>query len=217
MAGCRVKTANEYFEEAERLEEQEKYQEAILLLDKAIQKNPQLLGAYINRGADKSALENYKGAIEDYQKVVSLDSMNTLALFNLGNNFQRLQDYKNSLSYFNKALRSKTEGAITIEYNPNQFIEADSYDVPSHEIFYARAVTYYNLDSMSGALNDFKTCIERGFMMADSYLRIGYVYISTGKKQKACDCFLKSYNLGNKDAKENLIKFCKGLNLIGEN
>ena len=70
-----MKSAKEHFADAERLEEQGKYKDAIQVLDKAISKDQNFLGAYINRGADKSALgeflQNFIGDSE-YNKGVSM-------------------------------------------------------------------------------------------------------------------------------------------------
>src|SRR5688572_26803655 len=107
LSGCQTKSANDYFAEAEILEGQAKYKEAIALLDKAIGLDQKFLGAYINRGADKSALNDFKGAIEDYQHVVAIDPKNTLAYFNIANNYKRLEEYKVAVDYYNKAYQSK--------------------------------------------------------------------------------------------------------------
>jgi len=72
ITSCDLKTAPEYLMEAEKLEQQGKFKEAIQLLDKAILKDEKFLGAYINRGADKSELGEYLSAIEDYKKVIQL-------------------------------------------------------------------------------------------------------------------------------------------------
>ena len=68
---CDFKTAKDYFTEAEQLEEQGKYKEAISILDKAILKDNKLLGAYINRGANKSAIGDFKGAIATAEQSIA--------------------------------------------------------------------------------------------------------------------------------------------------
>ncbi len=55
---CDFKSAQEYLNEADKLSEQGKCKEAIKLLDKAIEKEPKYIGAYINRGSDKSSLKD---------------------------------------------------------------------------------------------------------------------------------------------------------------
>ena len=87
LSSCDFKTAEDYYDLAYQLEEQGKYQEAIVFLDKAIEKKPDLKPALLNRGADKSILKDYNGAIRDYELILIYDSDNTLALMNIGNNY----------------------------------------------------------------------------------------------------------------------------------
>ncbi|HHH53539.1 MAG TPA: tetratricopeptide repeat protein, partial [Bacteroidetes bacterium] len=107
FSSCDFKTAEDYYDLAYELEEQGKYKEAIVFLDKAIEKKPDLKPALLNRGADKSALNDYSGAIKDYELILKYDSDNTLALMNIGNNYKRLKDYKKSVEFYTEALNSK--------------------------------------------------------------------------------------------------------------
>ena len=65
FTSCDLKSASQYNIEAENLENQGKYKEAILLLDKANKKDPNNIFVLFNRAVDKFILEDYKGAIED--------------------------------------------------------------------------------------------------------------------------------------------------------
>lgn len=65
-----MKSGGEYLADAERLEQQGKYRDAIQLLDQAIAKDKNFIAAYINRGADKSALGDYKGAIDKKHRIL---------------------------------------------------------------------------------------------------------------------------------------------------
>ena len=65
FTSCDLKSASQYNIEAENLENQGKYKEAILLLDKANKKDPNNIYVLRNRAVDKFILEDYKGAIED--------------------------------------------------------------------------------------------------------------------------------------------------------
>lgn len=74
FTSCASKSTEYYFSEAEKLSDEEKYEEANLLLDKVIEKDNKFLGAYINRGANKAALNAFEEAIKDYEEVLKLDS-----------------------------------------------------------------------------------------------------------------------------------------------
>lgn len=107
ILGCDLRTSQLYFEEAFKLENEEKYEEAILLLNKAIEKKPAFLGAYINRGANKSALGKQKEAIKDYEKVIKIAPDNVFAIFNKANNLKRLKEYEEAIIFYNKAIELK--------------------------------------------------------------------------------------------------------------
>jgi tetratricopeptide (TPR) repeat protein len=205
---CDFKPAKDYFDDAEKLEEQKKYKEAIQLLDKAISKDKQFLGAYINRGADKSALGDFKGAITDYEKVLAIDSKNTLALFNIGNNYSQLNNYKAAVDYFDKAFNAKGGDDSYIDLTPNSFVDSYKFDVPGREIRFQRGVALYFLDSLKKSYSDFRRCISEDYMTAESYYWVAFIYLSTGQNKIACDNFYKSKQLGDKDAEEEIKKYC---------
>ena len=203
LTSCDFKSAQEYLNEADKLSEQGKYKEAIELLDKAIEKDPKYLGAYINRGADKSALKDYKGAIEDYKNVLQIDPKNTLALFNIGNNYKRLDDFKTAVDYYDKAFDTKGGQTIYLDLTPNDFIDLSEFDVPGHEIHYERGIAYYNIDSLQRAFNDFNAAIQKNYMTAECYFWLGFIYISTGQKDLACENLKKSKQLVTRTQKKN--------------
>ncbi len=206
LTGC--KSAEDYVWEADRLSEQGKYHEAIVLLDKAIAKNPQLVSAYINRGADKSATGQFLEAIRDYQSAVAIEADNTLALFNIGNNYKRLDSFETAIGYYDKAMATKGDG-IYVDWHPNRFVNPDPSDVPGYEIIFERAIAHYYNDSIRLAYNDLKTALESGYMVADCYYWLGFVYLSYRDKILACESFQKSKVLGNTDALEEIKRYCR--------
>jgi tetratricopeptide (TPR) repeat protein len=208
LTSCDFKSAQDYLNEADKLSEQGKYKQAIELLDKAIEKDPKYLGAYINRGADKSALENYEEAIKDYKTVLDLDPNNTLALYNIGNNYKRLGNYKTAIEFYNQAFDTKGGQTLYLDLTPNDFIDVSEFDVPGHQIHFERGIAYYNIDSLQLAFDDFNRTISQNYLTAESYCWLGYIYASTGQTDLACEKFRKSKQLGDKDAEEELKKYC---------
>ena len=208
LTSCDFKTAKDYLNEADKLSEQKRYREAIELLDKAIKKDPKYLGAYINRGADKSALGDFEAAIEDYKAVLQIDPKNTLALFNIGNNYKRLDNFNKAVEYYNQAFDTKGGQLLYIDYTPNDFIDLTDFDVLGHEIHYERGIAYYNIDSLQRAFDDFNAAIRQNYMIAESNCWLGSIYVSTGQTDLACEKFRKSKQLGDKDADAELKKYC---------
>jgi tetratricopeptide (TPR) repeat protein len=209
ITGCDFKSAQDYLIEAEKLENEGKYIDAIPLLDKAIEKDPNLLGAYINRAADKSDLGDYNSAIIDYQKVLKIDTNNTLAYYNLGNNFKRLENYELAIEYYFKAFETKgASGMIYIDYSKNEFIDKSEFDVPGHEIAYERGLAYYEIDSFGLAINDMKLPIKNKYMLKESHFRIGVSYFKLGEMVKACRELKIAAKMGEKRAIGMSEKLC---------
>ena len=161
---CDFTTAEDYYAQAYQLEEQGKYEEAIIVLDKAIEKKPDLKPALLNRGADKSALKDYKGAILDYEQILKHDPDNTLALMNIGNNYRRLEQYPKSVDFYSKAL--ETKGAIKsdsvfakLRLNNDEEQQSDYY-VHRYEIEYERGISYFALKKFDKAIVDLKEALK---------------------------------------------------------
>jgi len=156
LFSCDMRTAKDYLDIAYDLETQEKYEKAILYLDKAIEKKPNFRPALLNRGADKSMLENYIGAIEDYKLLLRYDPDNTMALMNIGNSYKSLNKNEVAIDYYNKAL--ETSGAISsdsIYINIYDDWDRDEdYYVRENEIKLERGISYEKLGKCNLAIKD---------------------------------------------------------------
>ena len=218
LTSCDNRLSNYYNSQAEKLEAEGKYEEAIVLLDKAIKKNPQNLYALINRGVDKSFLEDYEGAIEDYTKIIEIDTNNALAYLNRGKNKARLGDYLAAIEDFNKALKIKkfhNEIGVYFETLRNSSLpftnnsNVSEFDVDIEEILFARGYARYNIDSLTLAFNDFYFCVQENFEPAKSYGMIGVIYFAYGDMENAYLYLNKARMLGDSDAEEMISKYWK--------
>jgi len=196
--------------EAEKLEAEGKYKEAIILLDQAIEKDPKNIYALLNRAVDKSILEDYTGALEDYSTIIGIDPDNTLAIFNRGKNKWRLEDFSGAIADFNKAIKTKGGEHLYIEKTENGLIDTGSeFDVLMEEIKFSRGLAYYDIDSMKLAFEDFSFCIQKNHETAESYYWRGAIYLYFEMKKEACKDLDKSDELGNEYAKTMLEENCK--------
>ena len=207
---CDLRTAEDYYDLAYILEEQGKYNEAIKMLDKAIKKKPDLKPALLNRGADKSLLKNYKGAIADYLKILQYDSDNTLVLMNIGNNYKRLDEDNKAIKFYNKAL--KTKGALKSDsiygiLRLNNEWENDSdYYVKQYEILYERAIAYVNTNQHELAIIDFEKAIKYNYEKASALNWVGESYLKLNDTINAMKYLNKAVKFGIIDPKESLKK-----------
>ncbi|MCF8297417.1 MAG: hypothetical protein K9J13_07750 [Saprospiraceae bacterium] len=210
LTSCDFKSSADYNSEAEKLEQDGKYKEAISLLNKALEKDPRNIYALINRGVDKSILEDYRGAIIDYSTIIEIDSANTLAYLNRGKNKKRLDDFQGAIEDFEKAI--KTKGCEQIYFNSveNSFVETGfEFDVKMEEIRYERGIARYYIDSLQTAFKDFDFCIQKNFELSESYYWRGVIYLAYDMKTEACEDLKISSELGDKNAIELMEKYCK--------
>ncbi len=210
LGSCDFKSSEYYNGEAQKLEKEGKYEEAILLLDKAIEKDPQNIYALLNRGVDKSILGDYKGAINDYSKIIEIDSENALAYLNRGKNKKRLDDYHAAIEDFEKAIKTKGGESFYMDKVENPFVETGfEFDVEMEEIRFERGIARYKIDSLRTAFDDFNFCIQKNFELPASYYWRGLIYLAYGKKTEACNDLNKSQELGDSDAHEMIERHCK--------
>lgn len=210
FTGCDFRSSEDYHREANALEEQEKFREAIALLDKAIEKNQYNLRAMLDRAVDRSIVNDYKGSIEDYSKVIEIDPSNTLAYFNRGKNKMRIDDLQGAIVDFNKAISTKGGEHVYLEKVPNLFVDTGfEFDVRMEMIMFERGTAWYTLDSMKLAYNDFSVAIQKNYMLPDSYYWRGLIYLRFNMKQEACNDFKVAKNFGHPDAQVMLAKYCE--------
>ncbi|WP_405246671.1 tetratricopeptide repeat protein [Cellulophaga sp. Asnod2-G02] len=213
LSSCDFKTAEDYYDLAYELEEQGKYKEAIVFLDKAIEKKPYLKPALLNRGADKSALNDYRGAIKDYELILNYDSDNTLALMNIGNNYKRLKDYKKSVEFYTEALNSKgaiKSDSIYLVINfPNDWDKESDYYVRKHEIEFERGISYVYLNEYANGIKDLEQAIKYNYELPDALSWTGEAYYELNDTLNARKFLTEASKYGIIDAKELLKKIDK--------
>jgi tetratricopeptide (TPR) repeat protein len=183
FSGCT--SAHDYLDEASKYEDQGKIREALPLLEKAMRKDPHLLGAYINHGVDEAALGDYKAAIADYNTVLNMSPDNALALLNRGKNYARLGRNADALVDFNKALGCNTGG---------------DYDCTEEEVRLERAFALYYLDSMKKSYSDVRFCMDRKFQLGVCYRLRGCMYLNSGQTDLGYADLKYAVVLGDKDA-----------------
>ena len=210
FTSCDFKSSADYNAEAEKLESEGKYEEAIPLLDKAIEKDPENIYALINRGVDKSILGDFQSAIDDYTVVIEIDSDNALAFLNRGKNKKRLEDYQGAIEDFDKAIETKGGEMLYMDKVENSFIETGfESDVAMEEIRFERGIARYNIDSLTLAFDDFNFCIDKNFEKPASFYWRGIIYVAYGMNKEGCSDLEEAYKLGDTGAQEMIDKYCK--------
>ena len=207
---CDLKSSAHFNSEAEKLENEGKYEEAILLLDKAIQKDQNNIYALTNRGIDKSILEDYVGSMDDHSKIIEIDPDNTLAFFNRGIAKTNLNDYQGAIVDFEKAIETKGGETLYIDKVENSHIDQGvEFDVEMKKIRFERGLARYHIESPELAFDDFNFCIEENYNKPTSLYMRGIIHLILGMKQEGCIDLKEAHKLGETYALETITQHCK--------
>ncbi|MEL7079523.1 MAG: tetratricopeptide repeat protein, partial [Cyanobacteria bacterium J06582_2] len=164
-------TADDFFKRGLDKQNEEDTLGAIADYSKAIELNPDLAEAYVNRGNAYLNLGEYQEAIADYNKAIELNPGDADAYINRGNAYLNLEEYQEAIIYFNKA----------IELNPNYPNSALAY--------FNRGNAYGNLGEYQKAITDYNQAIELNSNYVDAYINRGNAYGNLGEYQEAItDC-----------------------------
>ena len=102
------------------------YEDALEMYNKAAEIQPDItdVNYYLNRGAAKQCLKDKKGAMRDYQKVLSLDANHKDACYNIATLLAAEEKNELAISYLEKV----------INIDPNDLSAIRSYAIVSEEI-----------------------------------------------------------------------------------
>ena len=214
LASCDMKSAQDYYAEAIELSGNHKHEEAILKLNKAIEKIPTYRMALIQRGYVKTTwLDDSKSGIEDFEKVLSFDADNTLALYYIGYVYGDQQQHAKAVEYLLKA--KETEGVIKntdinlIGYDENNYDDELLFKVDEGDINYQLGLQYVRLEQFDTAIAMLNKAVAVKTQLQDSYFLLGEAYIAKKDTINACPNFQNSARFGDQEAKRMLRKYCK--------
>ncbi|WP_193196178.1 caspase, EACC1-associated type [Nostoc sp. MG11] len=131
---------------------------------------------FYDRGLEKSTKKDHKGAIEDFNEVLRLDSNFILAYNKRGDARSALKDYKGAIEDLNQYIR----------INPN---DANSY--------ISRGWAYYNLYNYKQAIIDYNKAIQINPRYALAYNNRGAVYADQGNYEQAISDYTKAIEFKN--------------------
>tara|TARA_R110002073_G_scaffold128999_6_gene275274 strand:- start:39648 stop:40328 length:681 start_codon:yes stop_codon:yes gene_type:complete len=211
LFSCDFKSAVDYFDEARKLEDAEMYQEANLLLDRAIKKWPDYRPAIYNRAVNKSALGYYREAINDYYQILKFNPRNARVILNIGNNYKRLNQFEKSLIAYEKLIKERmlNDSDTLVIYYGNRYLDDDSfYLVSDLELKYELAITYLRLDKVMEAKELFEYLITENYLAFSSKSFLGECYLKLKKTKKACELFLESAKNNVIESKALYKQFC---------
>jgi Tfp pilus assembly protein PilF len=156
--------ATDAYVKAHELNAQSKFEEALPLLNQAIELDPKLTDAYISRSFTYGKLEMVSKALKDVQKALELSPNDEVAYNNRGFLYMRLGQYDKAISDFTKA----------VSLNPED------------EAAWAnRAEANWRAGKAADALNDCTKAIALTASDADPYITRGDILASQGESARA--------------------------------
>ena len=170
--------------------------------------------------------KDYKGALDNYNKAIALDSAKTdidIAFHNRGYIREILQDTLGALDDYRKAIQLNDRnpqahnniGCILSAQGKDQ--EAIEFYKTAIEIksnyysaYFSCACSQFRIKDYEEALKNFKNYLQHAEdweLSASAYYYMGLIYKSTGELGKAKEYLEKAKALGNNDAEEELKTF----------
>ncbi len=143
---------NPILQQAKKANKDKRYAEAVKLVDKALQQNPNLADAYLERGKAKYYLDEYKTAIADFDLALKYKPNFADAYLARGKAKYYLDEYKAAIADFDLALK----------YKPNF---ADTY--------LERGKAKHYLDKYKAAIEDFDRALKYKPNLIDAYIDRG--------------------------------------------
>ncbi|MCZ8330826.1 MAG: hypothetical protein O9282_05900 [Flavobacterium sp.] len=147
-----------------------------------------LYGLYFSRGKAKMNIDDFIGAILDFNQSVK-NKKYSEAFYERGNAKLFLQDYRGAISDY------------------NTFLKLKNYSI-NNDIYFYRGCAKYELKDYSGALLDINMFLKKENEDALGYLQRGLIKVALNQKHNACMDFSKAGELGNEEGYKMIKKHC---------
>jgi tetratricopeptide (TPR) repeat protein len=165
--------------------------EAAREIEKAIEKDPQYADFYFTRGMIGNQRKNYRQAVEDFTRALSLtlqSSSRSRIYLNRGISRLNMNDYQTAAEDF----------TLSIEYNA-QNTAAYNY----------RGLINYRNNSFGTAIADFDAIINLDPDNAVAQYNRAMAYLRSGDSRNACADFHSACKMGNRNACQMIIMECQ--------
>ena len=176
--------------------------EAIEIVEPLIKNFPNESLLYNIRGVCSHSCQNYKVAIDDFQKAVELNSGYAEAYYNLGVSYGDLGEIESAKKAYKNALRINNNYP-TAQNNLGQilFTQGEFKESISHfewalefkpdfaEAYYNLGNAYLSIEDLHNAIKLLKKAISVKPDFADAYNNLGIAYLRTGEQELAREFF----------------------------
>ena len=190
------------------------YEKALEHYTEALRLNPQLAGAYNNRGNVYNSMGEHDCAIRDFIKAIQLRPDFADAYNNRGNAYDKRGDSDRAIEDFTKAIQLKPDlveacynlgGAYFKKGNFDravvEYTKAINLKPDYREAYYNRGVAYHNEGKVDLAIVEYTKAINLNPNYANAYNNRGVAYYGKGDYKKAIVDFNRAIDLSPDDAK----------------
>lgn len=187
-----------------------------------IEKSPRESLAYNNRGVAKNNLQDYSGAVNDFDIAIQISPQKPEPFNGRGIAKYRLQKFPEAIADFSRAIaispsyvdayfhRGNSKAALG-EYKAaaEDYTRAIEWQPDYAEAFYNRGNTQTELKNLQAAFHDYSTAIKWQPDYADAYYNRAIIQIMSGDTSAACADLSTASTLGYSAANELLSRFCR--------
>jgi len=216
------KSEEKYLTEAKNLMDQEKYEEAITLLNSAVDDHDNVSDFYNIRGVAFYQLKKYNEAISDFELSIQFDSSNYRPNYNMGNCFFEMQKYQNALIHYKKAIDLEPYSKDlyinlgNTYYELNDFTNAISnyklaiqLDQSSYLANFNMARSLIEMDSVNQSIPFLQKCTQIDPKKGDAFYFLALTHYIAGEPDDYCTLYKTSINLGFKPGSDILKNACQ--------
>lgn len=148
--------------------------------------SPKHIKSLYNRGRSYEELGEFGKALDDYKAVLDIDNKHVQANLSVGVDAFRNNDPERALYFFGQSVSASPE---------------------NYKALVLRGRAFHKLGNFTSAMKDFNSALQINGEGGDAYFYRGIILLNSNKK-KACVDFQKASNLGIKDARKALEKYC---------
>jgi tetratricopeptide (TPR) repeat protein len=193
------------------------WKNSITLFSQVAKLYPNTPEPYNNMGIAYGKLGDQRNAINNYLRVLELNSKYGLTYNNLGNAYGMLGQYDSAYYYLQKAMEIKPTANIwsnmgnalgmlgKSEESRNAYLKAIEMDPTFHEPYHNLGASYAMQGDYLTAIPWFEKAIAQLPDYADAWFSLGITYEYLEQKEKAMDCYQKALTYGSPKAQERIL------------
>ena len=180
------------------------------------------IGFYLNEGLSKMKLNDFQGAIQDYNNAIVLDSKYALTYLSRGVANLKLENYHDAIKDFNKAIELNLKEASVYfgrakakrylqDYNGalSDFNKAIEINPNDENMYYFRGLTKSYLKEYQEAIKDYNKAIEINPKFDVAYFLRGIAKRSLEDYDGGCLDWHKAGELGYLESYDAIKEYCK--------